>query len=384
MKTWPWLYKKNSTGAIQDWMISVEGSEIITTYGLVGGKHQTAHVVIEVGKALGKRNATTSETQALAEAEATWVKKTKKGYVESIIDAKAGIVADVIEGGVNPMLAHVFEEQSDKISYPALVQPKLDGNRCIAVCNSNSDITLWTRTRKPINSVPHVIVAIEKMLHAGKVKMPIIFDGELFNYDYRNKFEELQSFIRSDEPKPGHEVVQYWIYDVADANLKNQERRVLLDGLLHHRGVINMPGAYDNATIQIVATIEVGSEAMAVAARDMFIAQGYEGAMIRNMQAKYEFKRSVNLQKMKKMQDAEFLIVGVEKGRGKMADCAIFVCKAANGDIFNCKMEGALENLKKYLEKPELYIGKYLTVRFQSLSNYGIPRFPVGLRIREE
>lgn len=68
-KNFPTLYKKSSTGKIQQWNIAVLGSTIITTHGQFQGKLQTTEDTIKEGKNLGKANATTKEEQALAEAQ---------------------------------------------------------------------------------------------------------------------------------------------------------------------------------------------------------------------------------------------------------------------------------------------------------------------------
>jgi DNA ligase-1 len=109
---------------------------------------------------------------------------------------------------------------------------------------------------------------------------------------------------------------------------------------------------------------------------------GYEGAMIRNTLSLYENKRSYGLQKIKEFDDAEFEIIGVEAGRGRMSECAIFVCKTKKGDEFNCKMEGSLDALKVFLQKPKSVIGKVLTVRYQGMTSGDVPRFPIGVTVR--
>ena len=80
------LYKRNANGAIQEWLIGVEGTTIVTAYGQVGGKIQTTSDSVKSGKNLGRKNATDRETQAQMEAQAQWVKKKKAGYVESLKD----------------------------------------------------------------------------------------------------------------------------------------------------------------------------------------------------------------------------------------------------------------------------------------------------------
>ena len=110
---------------------------------------------------------------------------------------------------------------------------------------------------------------------------------------------------------------------------------------------------------------------------------GYEGAMVRNGASMYEGKRSYGLQKIKEFDDAEYKIVGVEAGRGRMTECGIFVCETKKGATFSCKMEGELEALKPFLKNPKLVIGKQLTVRYQGLTNGDLPRFPIGVIVRD-
>jgi hypothetical protein len=67
-----------------------------------------------------------------------------------------------------------------------------------------------------------------------------------------------------------------------------------------------------------------------------------------------------------------------------MQGLAIFKCVTATGKEFSVKMKGKLEELAKYLHDKGLWQGKQLTVQFQNLTADGLPRFPVGLRIRED
>jgi DNA ligase-1 len=46
-------------------------------------------------------------------------------------------------------------------------------------------------------------------------------------------------------------------------------------------------------------------------------------------------------------------------------------------------MEGELEALKPFLKNPKLVIGKQLTVRYQGLTNGDLPRFPIGVIVRD-
>lgn len=369
------LYKKTSTGAIQQWTIEAYGSSFVayikTTYGQVGGAQQIATEVISEGKNVGKANETTSLEQAYAQAMSQWKLKKRKGYVENIEDARNGSVDEsVILGGYSPMLAHKFSEQGHKIKYPCYVQPKLDGHRCIAVIQDGS-CTLWSRTRKQIFGVPHIERALEKMYPHHL----IVLDGELYNHDYKNKFEELSSFIRQTTPKPGHEVVQYWIYDsILDYETFSVRNFIALE----------RAEEYVDPLVLVDTKLANDEDDLLVAFED-YLGRGFEGAMARNAESRYVGKRSYDLQKIKEFDDAEFEIVAVEAGRGKMADKGIFICKTESGDEFKVKMKGELDSLKHILDDPGFYIGKMLTVKYQGLTNKnGVPRFGVGERLRDD
>ena len=372
-----YLYKKTSTGAIQYWVIAVYdnyGEALIETrFGQKGGAEQLTTDLIKVGKNIGKANETTPFEQACLEAKSKYESKLKKGYVENLDDAKAGKLDKIIEGGVSPMLAHKFSDHSHKITYPALVQPKLDGIRCIAILKNNK-CTLWSRTRKPITSVPHIVEALEKLDLGGS---DMIFDGELYSHEYRDNFEEIVHFVTQEVPIAGYHVVEYHIYDVINEKQNSTRSCYLKDKF--------QDPYLDIKPIQLVPTTIVESKFEVDKMYEAHIAWGYEGCMVRNMDGKYVNKRSYDLQKVKKFQDNEFEILGIEEGRGKLSGhVGAFVCKTKEGKEFKAKMSGDTSKLKEYFKNHNLWKGKKLTVQYQSLTNYGIPRFPVGLRIRED
>lgn len=371
MKKFNKLYKLTSTGAIQEWEISVNGSTIITKFGQVGGLIQTATDVITEGKNIGKSNETTAEEQALAEAQSKWEKKKKaNAYVETINLAKSETADDLVEGGILPMLAQKYSERASKIKFPAYCQPKLDGSRLIAMVK-NGKCTLWSRTRKAVTGVPHIARELERLFPIEEV----VLDGECYNHSLKKDFEKIMHFVRQETPEPGHEIVEYHVYDVITKGTFKERYAVLAKSKI---------AAKASKSVVLVDTRIVKDEEELMDCFSEFLEAGYEGCMARNGDSLYENKRSNGLQKIKEMQDAEFRIIGVEEGRGKMFGKAIFRCITKNGDEFSVKMKGKLEDLEIYVKNPDLAIDKNLTVQFQNMSAYGIPRFPVGLRIRIE
>lgn len=377
------LFKKASTGAIQQWEIWSEENEdgtasITTRWGQVEGAVQTTTDIIKTGKNIGKKNETSAAQQAHLEAKARWEKQLKKGYVQNIDAARAGQVDDVIEGGVVPMLAHKYSEQGHKMVYPALAQPKLDGHRCIAILKGGK-ATLWTRTRKPITGMPHIIAALEILADAVP---DVVLDGELYNG--KDTFEELSSFIRTPEPKAGHEAVQYHIYDVINDQPQWKRLQHIEDLATHTIWDKATHTVWDKKVLVPVKTIVVVHEDAMREAFSEFLEQGYEGLMVRHETALYENKRSYFLQKVKEFDSAEFKVKRVEEGRGKLAGHAIFVCETEDGVEFNAKMKGDTSKLKEYFDNPELVVGHLLEVKFQGFTNKSrVPRFPIGMRVKD-
>lgn len=376
-ENFPVLYKKSTQGKIELWGVEIEDmgdgtARVLSTYGEVGGKMQTTFDTIREGKNLGKKNETTVIEQAYSEAKSKWEKKKKKGYVENPKDAEAGKVDDLIEGGIEPMLAQTFEKHSDKIVYPCLAQPKLDGIRCIAI-KKGHNVTLWSRTRKRITSCPHIEKSIA--FHFARFEN-LILDGELYNHDLKSDFEKIVSAVRKENPSPESERVQYHIYDVVlDGTNLQRARWLTLNALWS-----------DREPLRLVKTEGIRTEADISTLFKEYRKAGYEGLMLRNNNAPYENKRSYNLQKVKEFDDAEFEIVGVVEGKGKLQGLlGAFLCKTQDGTEFEVKMTGNQEETKKFLNDSSLWKGKLLTVQYQGLTGKNkVPRFPVGLRLREE
>lgn len=367
------LYKKTATEAIQYWSIRVypvnEGGEIETEYGQLNTpKPQITRDVITKGKNLGKINETTPFEQAKSEAKSRYEKQLKSGYVTSIESAQNNETDKIIEGGIKPMLAHKFADHVDKLEFPVAVSPKLDGLRIIATIKDGK-ASLWSRTQKRINSLPHIVKELETVFH----NLDIVLDGEAYQDKYSNDFEKIVSAVRKDNPEKGHEMIQYHVFDMVSNNTFEKRYQKLVD-------IFNQNN-FEN--LILVKNTTVNSEEEIFDYFEQCRNTGYEGCMVRNLNSLYVNKRSKDLLKVKEMDDAEFQIIGIEEGRGKLSGhVGSFVC-LKDGKEFNVKMKGDTEKLKEYFDNHSLWKNKLLTVQFQGFTSYGIPRFPVGLRLRE-
>ena len=236
-ETLPTLFSKHTAGKIKIWRAFVKAPSktapafLIVEYGQEGGKITHIEKEITSGKNIGKKNETTPFEQALVEAKAKWNKQKDKGYIENKGDLESQV-------HVSPMLAKKYEEDGAKIKYPAMVQRKYDGVRCIAYLDEEGNVQLMSRTGKPWHFFENIRSEILKakffetaMKTLGlKSKTSFYIDGEL--YTDKVPFEELVGICRkekdlSPEEEKEAKLMEYHIYDCWSLDDKKLEYEFL-------------------------------------------------------------------------------------------------------------------------------------------------------------
>ena len=280
---------------------------------------------------------------------------------------------------IKPMLAHTFQEK--KGLTPSIIQPKLDGMRCIAKLE-NGKCELWSRGGKRITSAPHVVNRIEKQF--AKDHRLLILDGEL--YIHGIPFESVISQARKDVTI-GDGSLEYWVYDCIYAIPKGKEELPLVepeDSFLdryYYLKSLESDDRFGDCLILLrgikTSTVEHVKKKLAD-----FIEEGFEGAIIRDIGGQYTFGRSHALLKYKIFDTSDYKIVGVLEGVGTMKGCAVFVCEVGKKE-FRCKLVGEFFELRKFWKDPSLVVGKKLTVKHFGFTNGKMPRFPIGLIVRD-
>ncbi len=372
------LYKHNNN-AVQVWNIKQQGRNIVVKYGRLNGKIQTVTEVIEQGKNIGKKNETTPEQQAQIEAQSKYEKKLKDGYVTTVEAALKGETDSLIQGGVVPMLAHRYDKYAHKVKFPCFVQPKFDGIRCIAVYDrSTKEVSLWTRTRKRISSCPHIVEQLKPLFEQCKeIGSTVVLDGELYNHNLKHNFEKIVSAVRRDKPSMESLLINYHVYDIVSEG-NNAERDIELNYMFEEVDRSKMDNISSTHTIQVHEHEEI------LMFHDKILNLGFEGTMVRNLDGNYKHGRSYDLLKVKDFTDAEFRVIGVNEGRGKLKGLVgAFKCVTSEGNEFEVKPMGQQEVTAKYVSNPELAIGRFLNVRYFRITNKGVPYLPVGVRFRD-
>ena len=389
------LYQLDSKNRVKVWSIEVLAyptkgeAHILSHSGLEGGAMTPDTTIIKEGKNAGKANETTYHTQAIAEAEAKVKLKVRQGYT----DDKSKITASHILGsGVkSPMLAQKYDptqKQSNSKSLKTIgvegkivmVQRKKDGNRCNIKVNIH-EAKPFTRKgdELPTNGLEHILESVLKNFQRSakfyQEKYGVteyVLDGELFTKAF--SFNKLNGLAKK-ETKTAQDLkdckeIKYHLYDVMIDTGYETRYKVIQN--------FKSPAVHIEEAIEVVAT-----EANILTYLEMFLTEGEEGLMMRQLGVPYENKRTWQLCKYKVFEDAEFEIVGFEESvKGGMAGNVI--CKMTKptkdraGNLittFKAGLKFSHEECAEFWNNQSKYIGKLATIEFFGVSEYNVPRF---------
>jgi DNA ligase 1 len=364
-KVFPVLYHKGKSGALVEWHIWVVGNTIFTRHGQVGGKMQETPGVVCEAKNVGRSNETTPEEQAILEAKAMWTFKVERKYSETKEDAQEEVFL--------PMLAADFKKRKGKgVHYPVDIQPKLDGVRAMAYWEDGR-IVLGTRSGKEWTAPKHIMRELETYM-----PLEMVLDGEL--YIHGIDFESLSSWTKKLHPETAQ--MEYHVFD-----MPLDENGARGDWVVRHENMSRFftKNSKKMKMVKRVGNIGGKNEKDVLAAEESFVEEGYEGAMVRNLNGEYLFgHRSNDLLKVKSSQDAEYKIVGFTHGKGSHSKAVKWICKTSDGIEFEVNPKAPLKVKEQLFHDGKKHIGKWLKVKYQNLTVDGKPRFARSVGFRDE
>jgi ATP-dependent DNA ligase len=207
-----------------------------------------------------------------------------------------------------------------------------------------------------------------------------VYDGELYNHELHEDFDELMSIARRTKPTEedlakSRKMLQFHIYDItSDTEQTFAERFIATARVSSECGII-----------QYVRTDEVTSLEEIDANYEQYLEANYEGEIVR-INDTYHNKRCNTLLKRKEFIDEEYEIVDIVEGKGNRGGIAGRVTlKKEDGRIFGAGIKGSHDYSRKLLEEKHKYIGNSseATIRYFRLTPDGIPRFPVAVFLYE-
>jgi len=421
-------YSKNANGKIIFWQ-----GEVPTEYAVT---------IIRTGQLNGKIREITNQSNIgdgydhrVKRLKAKAKLKEKKGY-KRIGDFKDAQDLELTEGGkyhvsydsrleayldkmltvnktdanniLKPMKAVQFKPK--KFKYPAIIQPKINGFRNTAMLvkdipndgnmfgTNKSNVKLLTKEGHEY-VVPHIEI---DMLGLLNMNTSIVFDGEIYmhneilsNIKRRLPLRKIGSTTISNNSLP-IDPLTFLIFDLSVPDISQLDRLKLKDELIlqcrdiyyepkSNRYLFSTGDTKYNSILNVRATI-INSDEEAYKHLEAALASGFEGVILRELDAEYMFGgRRTNMMKLKKSMSGEFEILDIIlKNKDSVRTYISFKCKNdINDKTFEVTPEGNEVDRQEFLNNKEHYIGLLMTCTYYERTVTDLPFHAVG-RIRED
>jgi hypothetical protein len=300
--------------------------------------------------------------------------------IERIIakDLKCGVdvsTANKVWSGLIPeypcMLCSPFEQKLvDKINFPAYAQMKMDGMRFNAIVRSGK-VEFRSRNGKQI----HLLGNLEKEFAALAGDIDCVFDGELlvmFEGDYQ--FADRQTgngilnkankgTISAEQAALVHATVWDLIPYVAFVDgyclTPYSKRFSTLEQIVNKQK--SEGKKIWTVTSTLVQTLDEAQEIF-----QGYLAEGFEGIILKDGAGEWEDKRSKTQIKFKGELECDLKIVAVEEGSGKAAGMlGAIVCESADGIVKVNVGSGFSDAQRKQYWKEDL-VDKIVAVKYNA------------------
>ena len=213
-------------------------------------------------------------------------------------------------------LAHDSSNHELRLAGKKCIEVKLDGVRVLTVVYPEGRVDQFSRNGKELLNFPHIIEQFKKTVTG--ITEPIVFDGEIMS----NSFQDLMKQVhRKSNVQSQDAVLHLFDFVTLEAFERGRYDRSQSERSKKLR-------AWKNLWLEETPHIEiVGQETVDLDTDEgqrrfseinaQAIKGGYEGIMIKDLDAAYECKRSFAWLKLKPFIEVSLEIVDVEEGTGR-------------------------------------------------------------------
>lgn len=295
------------------------------------------------------------------------------------------------EGYTLPMKAITYKDSIFKKCSNYLGQYKINGLRCfisakINTCDMFKPVSLvfqsceGTVWNSLIDLEDYLLSIIPKNLLDKMLEEHYILDGEV--YLPGHTVNEINHFVKDPKCKE-NKLLQYWCYDIAIEDYSQEERCVIRYNYLHkYSKRFNNKEEHLNNKERFIILPEniINDDLTANLTRNRYIELGFEGLIMRNPRAEYQYgKRNSAMIKYKATTDGKFLIVDIYPEGNKRNNIPLFLCKNdINEEMFECHVGGSHTYQESCLSRKEHIIGKYMYVEYGERS--GVTQVPFHIK----
>lgn len=213
-------------------------------------------------------------------------------------------------------LAHDSANHETKVSGKRLIEVKLDGVRVIAIVYPTGSVNLFSRNGKQLDNFPLVEQQLKK--HAVFFNEPVVLDGEIMSASFQDLMKQVhrKSGVQSQDAVLNlFDILTLREFQEGKGEHRQIDRSVSL-AHWYNQFADHMP----NITIvgqELVDLDTAEGQQQFKAINQLAIDGGYEGIMIKDPEAVYQCKRTVNWLKLKPFIEVSLEVTDVEEGTGR-------------------------------------------------------------------
>jgi len=214
-------------------------------------------------------------------------------------------------------LAHDSAKHEKKMVGKKQIEVKLDGVRVLAVCRGGK-VELFSRNGKQFHNFPHIIKEIENVLSCTPAPYDCVLDGEVMSADFQDLMKQLQ---RKDGKKANDAVLHLFDFIPLSDFLKGgwdkpqtYRSNLVKYWVLENNDILEHVQACEWEDVDL--DTPEGQERF-VALNKAAVDGGYEGVMIKDVDAPYECKRTHAWLKAKPFIEVTLEVKDVEEGTGR-------------------------------------------------------------------
>lgn len=293
----------------------------------VDGQGLPVNAFAELARQLQERELTGHAARdAIELAMSVATKEQWNGWYRRILikDLRCGVsektVNKVVPGTVPVFtcsLAHDSAKHEKKMKGKKQIEIKLDGVRVITIIQGNK-VEMFSRNGKQFHNFGHIIEELEAVIKDYPVPYPLVLDGEVMSSD----FQDLMKQVHRKDGKQSTDAVLH-LFDTIPLGCfkagvwdKPQSFRsaITKHWVEEHKDVLKHVQALDWEDVDL--DTQEGQERF-VALNKAAVDGGYEGVMIKDVDAPYECKRTHAWLKAKPFIEVTLEVVDVEEGTGR-------------------------------------------------------------------
>ena len=246
-------------------------------------------------------------------------------------DLKAGFsekTVNKVQKGTIPvfgcMLARDGAKEEKRLVGEVLIENKYDGVRCIAIVQNNS-ATLYSRNGKVFPNFPHIEEALSKPEFNN-----MVFDGEIMSDNFQALMKQV--YRKTDVDTSDAYLALFDVLDLKDYNkgstsLNTLQRKEILDNMAFDDCIQEVEWTRCNLDTE-------GGQRIFKRMNKEAIENGYEGLMVKPIEAVYECKRSPSWLKIKPIIEVTLTIKDIEEGQGKfLGTTGALVCEGVDDGV---------------------------------------------------